>query len=60
MLTESSLGALYTDLNSPEVAVCAGTNQETTLNEERFSIKRMPNNDFAVVCRFDFIELPGT
>ncbi len=61
IFSESSLGALYTDLNSPEPVICSGFNPENN-NEEGFSIKRMPDGNFAVVCRFDFIEVynPGS
>ncbi len=59
VFSESSLGATYTDMNSPESGFCGSLNPENTPNEEAWSVKRMPDGNFAVLCRFDFIELPA-
>jgi Secretion system C-terminal sorting domain len=68
--TETSLisSGLYIDLNSPEQPICVPVDDpltsinESTLfdpevvkNEQAFSIKKMPDGNFAVLCQMDFV-----
>lgn len=59
IFSEDLLGPLYIDIDSPEPPVCVGIDPEVTNNEEGFSVRRMPDGNFVILCRFDFIELPG-
>ncbi len=60
VIAESTLSG-YTDLNqATETPFCTGSPAPPTTetgNEEAWSVERMPDNNFAVLMRFDWIEL---
>lgn len=59
VLTESEVEGefVYTDLNqSTEITHCDGIPQEND-NETGFCVQQMPDGNYAVLCRFDFIDI---
>lgn len=62
VFSEASLGSLYTDI-LPDPSFCTNTNATqgvTTTeigSEEGVGVRQMPDGNFAVVARFDYVEL---
>ena len=57
VFSETSLGGLYTDLNAPDVSFCSGVSTTEVASEEGVSVRQMPDGNFAIVARFDYVEL---